>query len=178
MLERQRRKAMKRMHLVVTVAVLLLAIGTLTMSESPAMTTVHADGGTTCSLAGVVGPGGFTINGTFLLRTGAVPVAAVGTYTIGADGSFSATATSSLGGAVSQETITGTVTLNSNCTGTIATQVFVSGQLTHTADFSVVFDNNGNEIRAVATSVVLTNGTSVPNVITVNGRRLRPDSDD
>lgn len=169
--ERQGRKAMKPMHLVVTVAVLLLAIGALTTSESPAITTVHADGETTCSLASVAGPGGFTINGTFLLPTGAVPVAAVGTYTIGADGSFSATATRSLGGAVSQETITGTVTLNSNCTGTIATQVFVSGQLTYTADFSVVFDNNGNELRAVATSVMLTNGTSLPNVITVNGRR-------
>lgn len=163
---------MKRMHLVVTVAVLLLAIGALIIGGSPAMTTVQSDSGTTCSLASVAGPGGATINGTFLLPTGAVPVAAVGTYTIGADGSFSATATRSVGGVVSQETSTGTVAMNSNCTGTITTQVFESGQLTHTVDFSVVFDNNGNELRAVATSVTLTNGTRVPNVITVNGRRL------
>jgi len=45
-------------------------------------------------------------------------------------------------------------------------------------DFAVVFDNNGNEIRGMITSLVLSNGTSVPSVIAVEGRRLSNSSGD
>jgi hypothetical protein len=134
--------------------------------------------GTACSLGTVAGPGGFTISGNFLLPTGAVPVVAVGTYTISDDGGFSGTATRSVGGALNDETIMGSVAINADCSGTVTAQVFQSGQLTHTVDFAVVFDDKGNEIRGMITSLVLSNGTSVPSVITVEGRRLNTDSGD
>lgn len=157
---------MKRIYIVQIARVLLLLLGALLAGRSSAMAA------TACSLGTVAGPGGFTISGNFLLPAGAVPVVAIGAYRIGADGSFSGTATRSVGGVLNEETITGSLAVNANCTGTVTAQVFQSGQLTHTVDFAVVFDDNGNEIRGMITSLVLSNGTSVPSVITVEGRRL------
>ena len=79
---------------------------------------------------------------------------------------------------MNEETITGSLVVNANCSGTVTAQVFQSGQLTHTVDFAVVFDNNGNEIRGMITSLVLSSGASVPSVITVEGRRLSNTSGD
>lgn len=162
---------MTRNYVVQTARVLLL-LGMFVACGSPAMAAP------TCSLDSVAGHGGFTISGSFLLPTGGVPVVAVGTYMIGADGSFSGTATRSVGGVLNEETIAGSLAMNANCSGTVTAQVFQSGQLTHTVDFAVVFDDNGNEIRGMITSLVLSNGTSIPSVVTVEGRRLTNSSDD
>ena len=124
-----------------------------------------------CSPAGVAGGYGFTITGTLLLPTGAVPLAAVGKALLNTDGSFSATEARSVGGEFADETLKGTFTVNSDCTGALTADVFESGKLVRTSVFSIVFDDHMKELRAVQQSLTLPDGTTVPGVITVEGRK-------
>src|ERR1700719_2907042 len=71
-----------------------------------------------CSLAGTAGRWGYTYTGTIVLPTGGLPVAAVGRFTLEADGNLSGTQTRSNGGVTAQETISAKVTVNADCTGT------------------------------------------------------------
>ena len=147
-------------------------VSILTVMKATA--TVRADEGAPCSLASVAGNYGFTLIGTLVLPTGGVPVAGAGLATISSEGNFSGTESRSVGGGVAQETIGGTVAVNSDCTGTLTAPVFELGELVRTSVFSLVFDDNAKELRAIQTSLVLPSGTSVPNVITVDGRKIRP----
>jgi hypothetical protein len=168
---------MKRMLLVGIFGVLVLMGALLLFSKPTVMKTtarVRADEGGRCSLATVAGNYGFTLTGTLVLTTGGVPVAGAGLATISSEGNFSGTESRSLGGGIAQETIGGTVAVNSDCTGTLTAPVFESGNLVRTSIFSLVFDDNARELRAIQTSLVLPNGTSVPNVITVDGRKISP----
>jgi hypothetical protein len=78
----------------------------------------------TCSNAGVAGKWGYTYTGTLILPTGAVPVAAVGRYTLDVQGNVSATQTRSVAGSTAEEIAKGTATLNSDCTGTYTVRVY------------------------------------------------------
>src|SRR5260370_39203634 len=71
-----------------------------------------------CSLAGVAGKWGYTYTGSIILPTGRVPVAAVGRFTLDADGNLSGTQTRSNGGVSAQGTISAKVTMKANCTET------------------------------------------------------------
>jgi hypothetical protein len=126
----------------------------------------------TCSTAGAAGEFGHTLTGTLILPTGPVPFAAAGRTTFDADGHFSGTQDSSVGGRVSKDTIKGTFTVNSDCTGTLTTGIFdQSGNLLRTATWATVFVDKGREIRAIITSLVLLDGTRVPSVVTLNGKK-------
>ena len=124
-----------------------------------------------CSTEGVAGEYGFTIAGTLLFPTGAVQVAGVGKALLSPNGGFSATEVRSVGGGFANETLRGAFAVNADCTGTLTAEVFESGQLVRTSSFSVVFDNNQNEIRAVQESLKLPDGTVVPAVITAEGKK-------
>ena len=125
-----------------------------------------------CSLAGAAGSYGFTLAGTLILSTGGVPAAGVGRITIGADGNISGDETRSVGGSIGSESLRGTLAIKPDCTGTATFQVFASGQLVRTSIFALVFDDNSTELRAIQTSLVLPDGTSVLNVITVNAKKI------
>jgi hypothetical protein len=128
-----------------------------------------------CSNAVVAGTWGYTETGTLILSTGAVPFAAVGRYTLDGAGNFSATQTSSLGGSVGENTLKGTATVNSQCTGTLTVDVFdQSGNLLRTAVLALVYVDNAREVRAIVTSLVLANDTALPPVITFNAKKLFP----
>jgi hypothetical protein len=131
-----------------------------------------------CSLAGVAGKWGYTYTGTIILPTGAVPVAAVGRFTLDADGDLSGTQTRSNGGASAEETITAKVTVNADCTGTGAFNVYQSGLLVRSAVLALVFDDDSRELRAIFESLTLTNGPSLPVVITVEARKISLPSGD
>jgi hypothetical protein len=114
--------------------------------------------------------------------TGSIPaigaVAATGVFTQDASGNITGTQTRSLNGDIADETFTGTATVNPDCTGTDTIQVFESGILVRTTTLHVVYDDNGQEARAVFTSLVLPDGTSLPSIITIEARRLfRRESD-
>ena len=122
-----------------------------------------------CSTASIAGRFGFT-------TTGSIPalgqVVATGIFTQDASGNITGTQTRSLNGSVAAETFTGTATVNSDCTGTDSIQVFQDESLVRTTTLHVVYDDNGREVRAIFTSLVLPNGVSLPSIITIEARKL------
>jgi hypothetical protein len=126
----------------------------------------------TCSNASVAGAWAFTETGTFIPTTGAAPFAAVASYTLDSKGNLVGTATSSLGGTVSQFTLEGSGTVNSDCTATLSINVYESGNLVRTANFDIVYVNNSRAARAINTSVILADGTSIPTVVTFNAQKV------
>ena len=120
-----------------------------------------------CSLHGVAGSYGYS---TF----GAIPtlgaVAAVGHVTLDASANLTDVQTTSLNGAIVAETLSGTYTVNADCTGTATVNVYHAGVLVRTTGLDVVWDNDQRELRAI----FLTAST----VLTVNGRKLFSDDED
>ncbi len=128
---------------------------------------VPAANARSCSLQGVSGRYGYTISGT-IPTLGAV--AAVGNVSLDAEGNVTGAQTASFNGAIVKETLSGTYTVNADCTGTATISVFRSGVLVRTSNFDVVWDNNQRELRAI----FLTAGT----VLTVNGRKFFSEDED
>src|SRR5215831_7564956 len=119
-----------------------------------------------CSTAKAAGDWGFTLTGTLILPTGPVPGAAVGRFTIDAAGNISGSEARNVGGGFANETVTGTWTVNADCTGTVTANIYESGVLVRTSVLSLVFDDNLREVRAVQQSLTLPDGTPVPVAIT------------
>ena len=161
-----------------TVAVLaaagMLWMGSTQFVQAQAMTSAGENSlrDRTCSNAEVAGEWAYTETGTVIPSTVAVPFVAVARYTLDANGDLSGTATSSSGGSIANVTLKGMGTVNSDCTGTLTVGVYSSGTLVRTATFSVVYVDNAREGRAIVTSLVLANGTSVPAVLTANAKKL------
>jgi hypothetical protein len=127
-----------------------------------------------CSNAIVAGKWGFTTNGTVV---GIGPRDSLGIFTLDEAGNLlNAKATASLNGSVTDEKFSGTYTVNPDCTGKLAIQIFdLSGNKILTATLDLVFDNNVRELRAIFTSAVLPNGRPLATVITVQAKRLFSD---
>jgi len=128
-----------------------------------------------CSTARAAGSWGATLSGTIILPTGGVPAAAVVRIRADHDGNFSGTEDRNVGGQFVHETLTGTWTVNSDCTGTVNASIFQSGVLTRTVVLSIVFDDDSRQLRMVQQSLTLPDGTSIPVVITLEGRKLSGD---
>ncbi len=124
-----------------------------------------------CSLASVAGKWGFTTSGTVV---GIGPRASVGIFTLdGAGNLLKGKATASLNGAVTEETFSGTYTMNPDCTGKLAADIFdASGNKILTITVNLVFDDNVREARGVFTSAMLPNGTPLGTVIAVEGKKI------
>ena len=143
---------------------------TTTLATSMAAT-ARADGSLSCSPRSVAGKWAFTINGTI---PSIGPVGAVGLFTQDASGNFNGTETRSLNGDSADETLTGTATVNPDCSGTDTIQVFEGGVLVRTSTLAVVYDDNKNEARALFTSVILPDGTVLPSILTSEAHKLLP----
>jgi len=129
-----------------------------------------------CSTAKAAGDWGGTLTGTLILPTGPVPGAAVGRLTADTEGNISGAEERNVGGDFATETLTGTWVVNSDCTGTLTVNIYESGKLTRTSILSVVFVDNLREARLVQQSLTLPDGTTIPVVITVDFKRLFPNS--
>ena len=127
-----------------------------------------------CSNATAAGRWALTSTGLLFLPTGPVQVAAVGIFSQDESGNVTGSQTRSLGGSVADETFTGTVTVNSDCSATYAIDVFLNGSPARTTTLHVVYDNNLRSARGIFTVLVLPNGASLPTVITVDARRTFP----
>ena len=77
-----------------------------------------------------------------------IPGAGVGLLNFNGRGSYTGQATASVGGLIFHNTVSGTYTVNPNCTGTRVI-VFDGGPLTATLDFVIV--DRGREVREVST---------------------------
>jgi len=126
-----------------------------------------------CSISSAVGRYTFTLTGNILSPTGWVPAAAAGRFTIDLEGNISGTEARNVGGGFANETLTGTFTVNPNCTGRATFNIFESGVLVRKTVFSTVTDDNFTEVRSVEQSLVLEpSGTHVPAVITTVAKRM------
>ena len=139
--------------------------------------TAHAEDDSRCSNATASGNWGFTTSGTvFLPPTGvAALVVLVGRFTMDASGNLVGTQTRSLNGAINDETFSGTITVNPDCTATFAVSVFHSGVLNRTATLDLVFLNSLREYRGVFTSAILEpSGTKIATVLEMDGKKIVP----
>jgi len=127
---------------------------------------------THCSLLSTAGKWAYTYTGTILTPNGGVPAAAVGHYIQDSEGNISGSQTRSVAGSSGVEDISGTVTVNRDCTASATINVSVNGQLQRTATLGLVFDSNGNHVRMIFQSLKLPDGTNVPVVPTIDGNRL------
>ena len=122
-----------------------------------------------CSLSKLAGTYGLTTTGSI---PAIGPVAAVGLITFDALGNISGSQTRSLNGDIADETFTGTATVNPDCTGTDIVSVFESGVLVRTSTLKLVYDDSGRSARAIFTSIVLPDGSTLASILTVDARRV------
>jgi len=130
--------------------------------------------GQSCSLARAAGTYAFNDSGTVV---GVGPRVASGIFTLDAMGNLlNGKATSSLNGAIAQEAFSGPYTVNADCTGTFALEVFdpSSGKLLFTATLDLAWDDNMREVRFIFTSVVEPNGTALTTVTNGDARKMVP----
>ena len=129
--------------------------------------------GQNCSLARAAGKYGFNDSGRVV---GIGPRAATGIFTLDAAGNLlNGKATSSLNGTLADEAFSGPYTVNSDCTGTFALNVFdLSGNLLFTAKLNLAWDDNMRELRFIFTSVTEPDGTVLMPVINGDARKLVP----
>jgi hypothetical protein len=128
-----------------------------------------------CSTARAAGSWGATLTGTIILPTGGVPAAAVVRIRADHAGNFSGTEDRNVGGQFVHETITGTWAVNSDCTGTVTASILQSGVVVRTVVLSIVFDDDSKQLRMVQQSLTLPDGTTIPVVITLEGRKVSGD---
>lgn len=171
---------MKRIFVGTVVAVLaVMGVGFFSSRAPQARmaASVWADEGAGCSVSNVAGKWGFTTNGTVV---GIGPRDSLGIFTLDGGGNLlNGKGTSSLNGSVTDETFTGSYSVNPDCTGKLAIEIFdLSGNKILTATVNIVFDDNVRELRAMYTSAVLPNGTALGTVITAQARRISPNDQD
>jgi len=117
---------------------------------------------------------GFTLTGILIFPapTGPVPGAAIGRLSVDAAGNITGTESRNVGGGFANETITGTWSVNSDCTGRVTANIYESGVLVRTSVLDAVFVDHSNKIRAVQESLTNPDGSTVPVVITLEGDKL------
>lgn len=125
-----------------------------------------------CSNAAAAGSWAYTYTGTIFTPGGPLPAASVGHFRQDAAGNVSGSQARTVAGSSGSEHITGTVTVNSDCSATATIQVLVNGQLQRTAALALVYDNNGNHARMIFQSLILPDGTNVPVVLTIDANRI------
>ncbi len=130
----------------------------------------RAQGGGPCSATAVAGNWAYSYTGTI----GTAPVAAVGNGTLDRNGNWSGTQTSSLSGLISSDTLSGTVTVNSDCTGTLTVTVTPASGPVRVATLAVVFDDSQREFRGIFTTLTQGGSNVTGLVIIQNGRKLLP----
>jgi hypothetical protein len=138
---------------------------------SVALTPLQAEA-SHCSTAAAAGKWAYTYTGTIFTQNGPLPAAAVGHFTADKAGNLTGSQTRSVAGNSGVEDISGTISVNKDCTATATINVLVNGQLQRTAVLAVVYDNNVNQARGIFQSLVLPDGTNVPVVITTDNTRL------
>jgi hypothetical protein len=125
-----------------------------------------------CSTAATAGNWAYTYTDTVFTQNGPLPAASVGHYSQDAAGNVTGSQARSVAGSAAIEEISGTLSVNGDCTATATINVFVNGQLQRTAVLALVYDSNGNHVRMIFQSLTLPDGTNVPVVLTVDGNRL------
>jgi hypothetical protein len=159
---------MKR-RIVWTIAFAFLTLG---LAASASAQGLHP-----CSIARVAGDWGYSLQGTFLVPPSgtAVPVSFVGTLNVDWRGHVFGKQTSNAGGAVTKDVLVGTITVNTDCTGTFVVDIFdeSGATLRRSAVWALVFVNNAREMRGTFESLIAKpSNTPVPAIAIANGKKL------
>ena len=128
--------------------------------------------GASCSQAAASGNWAYTYTGPIFTQNGPFPAASVGHFHQDAAGNIAGGQSRTVAGNSGVEDISGSITVNPDCTASATIDVLVNGQLQRTAVLALVYDSNGNHLRAIFQSLTLPDGTNIPVVITVDGNRL------
>jgi len=157
----------------VRTSLVLIAVATFILSLAP---TVQAR---PCSNATAAGSWASMVAGTFFFPSpiGAVPLVNLGILTFDESGNLVGTQTSNLGVGgvpVGEEKVTGTLSLNPDCTGSIIARAFdpSSGAPLGTAFIQIVLDDNAREMKAVITEELDANGHPRSGVLSGTSKRL------
>jgi hypothetical protein len=127
----------------------------------------HAAG--PCSLARAAGNWSLTDTGTVI---GVGQRVAVGVFKLDASGNLTdGVAASSLAGNVASETFSGTYTVNPDCSGSFDVKIYSGGTELFELTAFTAFDDDMRQMRAVFTSVVAPDGTSLQSVISLEARK-------
>ena len=153
----------------ITAKRVLLFGATLALTLLPLQAQAHS-----CSTAAAAGKWNYTYVGTIFTAAGPLPAASVGHFSEDAAGNITGKQTRSVAGNSGEEDISGTLSVNRDCTGTATIAVYVSGQLQRTAVLAISFDSNMNHARGIFSSLVLPDNTNVPVVITTDNSRVSP----
>ena len=122
-----------------------------------------------CSLARSAGTWSLTDQGTVV---GIGPRTAVGVFTLDKAGNvLNGVGTSSLNGAIANETFSGTYAVNPDCTGTLSVEIFASGIELFAVTANLAFDDDMKHMRAIFTLVQPPNGPPLPTVINFDARK-------
>jgi hypothetical protein len=127
-----------------------------------------------CTSATAAGTFGFTTTGTLILPTGPAPVAAVGVVSFDRDGNTTGSQDRSVGGVFAHETLTGTLTVNRDCTISLLAYVYdSSGNLVRTSRIPGVLADNGKHIRAIFETATLPNVLNLRSVLSIEAERVQ-----
>ena len=164
--------------LIVATVAALLGLAPMGKKDINLLPVVHADSPTGCSTETAAGNWGITLSGTLILPTGPVPAAGVARGSFDAQGNATpgATEARNVGGGFANETLTGSWTVNPDCTGTLTIRAYESGLLVRTSVLSIVFVDYLNKVLMVQESLTLPDGTVVPAVITAEAKKIFPQS--
>jgi hypothetical protein len=150
-----------------TVALVTIFAATIVMSMA-----ASAEAGNSCSFARAAGKYGTSDSGTVV---GIGPRAADALLTLDSAGNIGGPVTASLNGSVTHSTLSGTYTVNRDCTGAASFSEFdQSGNVIITATVDFVWVDNMREFLFIFTSATLANGTPIATVINGNARKLVP----
>jgi len=122
-----------------------------------------------CTVSGVAGDYGYRSSGT-IVSPPVGPFVAVGRVTLTGSATFSGSQTTSIAGNFYEETVQGTYTVNSDCTGSATVYVYHGSTLARTTELHLVWDHDENEMRAI----FLAPGTA----ITLAARKMSYDGED
>ena len=125
-----------------------------------------------CSNPSAAGHWAYTYSGTIFTPGGPLPAASVGHFRQDIWGNVSGSQSRTVAGQSGSEDISGTISVNSDCTASATINVLVNGQLLRTAALALVYDSSGNHVRALFQSLTLPDGTNIPVVLTIDGNRV------
>jgi len=113
----------------------------------------------TCTNASLIGPYGYTITGVVVNSNASFySVAESGTVTADGNGNLTGSNTFSEAGQILSQTLTGTYTINSDCTGTVTTLDSIGP-----ANFNIVIVDNGQQVLFIESDAgVAVSGSAKP----------------
>jgi len=148
----------------------LLLLSAVAAAVTPLQAASHR-----CSNATAAGQWAYSYTGSIFTASGWVPAAAVGRFHQDAAGNITGSQVRTVAGNAAAEDISGTFTVNRDCTVTGTINVLVNGELQRTAVIVGVYDTNLNHGRDIFQSLTLANGTNVPVVLSAEAARLFPE---